>query len=495
MLADRDTPRSTDLASARASAHRARDAVAEATTGARYGRKLVDHAVAVVVRAVARLGYRHTRLGTRVDGLVGNDRGVGDLGVGDLGIGDLGIRHLGVRHLGIRNFGVRHLGIDPGIAALDGRNAFHAGRTAVRDRLFFLDIPRLEPRSAAVHDQEGEESHTEPAHPPSLARVWPSGDPDRAPLPSLFRNPHQVMTSTGAMAFSVLATAVGSLALAQPLPPAPPTPVDTSTPTGSHSPPPAVTPTPPDAPPASAPTPAPVPAPPAATAPIEPTPPPPEDPRPDSLSRRDAHADRNVLSPTAETNPKGSFYLTSYEIVFLQVGFSPTDDTQVSVSGMPPLGEDPVVPLDLSVKTVVFRSPSLNIAALGSATGIFGSPEVNGFLGRAGFAATLCDPPGQCLRTLSLSSNIFLLGPASLVFSGAGATIRVSKTTSFLLEVDSVVPLGEAVGENHGIMGAAGVRFSGRRWGVDLALLRGGSAGSEPTPFIPFIAATYRHVP
>jgi hypothetical protein len=132
---------------------------------------------------------------------------------------------------------------------------------------------------------------------------------------------------------------------------------------------------------------------------------------------------------------------------------------------------------------------------LGSATGILGFEEISGFLGRAGAAVTLCDPPGQCRRTLSLSSNILLIGPASLVFSGAGSTIRVSDMASVLFEVNSVVPLGEAAGALHTVFGGAGVRLSRRQWGVDLGLMRGGTAGGSLTPFIPFLAATYRHVP
>jgi hypothetical protein len=165
------------------------------------------------------------------------------------------------------------------------------------------------------------------------------------------------------------------------------------------------------------------------------------------------------------------------------------------MTGLPPLGQDPIVPLDITVKTVVLRRPSVSVAMLGSATGILGFEEISGFLGRAGAAVTLCDPPGQCRRTLSLSSNVLLIGPASLVFSGAGATIRVSDMVTVLFELNSVVPLGEPAGQFHTVFGGAGVRLSGRQWGLDLGLLRGGTAGGSLTPFIPFLAATYRHVP
>jgi hypothetical protein len=66
---------------------------------------------------------------------------------------------------------------------------------------------------------------------------------------------------------------------------------------------------------------------------------------------------------------------------------------------------------------------------------------------------------------------------------------------SVLFEVNSVVPLGEAAGALHTVFGGAGVRLSRRQWGVDLGLMRGGTAGGSLTPFIPFLAATYRHVP
>lgn len=181
--------------------------------------------------------------------------------------------------------------------------------------------------------------------------------------------------------------------------------------------------------------------------------------------------------------------------MLLQLGYAPSDSTQISITGLPPLGENPVVPLDITVKTVVLRQPSISVAMLGSATGILGFEEVSGFLGRAGAAVTLCDPPGQCERTLSFSSNLVLIGPASLVFSGAGATIRVSDMATVLFELNSVVPLGEPAGAFHAVFGGAGVRLSRRHWGVDLGLLRGGSAGGSPTPFLPFIAATYRFVP
>src|SRR5215207_9903571 len=58
---------------------------------------------------------------------------------------------------------------------------------------------------------------------------------------------------------------------------------------------------------------------------------------------RDAHYDRILIAPTAETNPKGSFYATSYEIVLLQFGYAVSDFTQISITGTPPLGEEGII--------------------------------------------------------------------------------------------------------------------------------------------------------
>jgi hypothetical protein len=50
------------------------------------------------------------------------------------------------------------------------------------------------------------------------------------------------------------------------------------------------------------------------------------------------------------------------------------------------------------------------------------------------------------------------------------------------------------VGEFNGILGGFGARFSDPNWGVDLCLMRSGTARAL-SPFFPFLALTYRYVP
>lgn len=285
-------------------------------------------------------------------------------------------------------------------------------------------------------------------------------------------------------------------------PPLPPTGVDTAPPTPVNAPPPAAAPEPAGtamAPGPATPAAAPVPAPGSLLPPLaEPATAPAPVPTEPILSAprfRDAHIDRLLLSPTAETHPKGSFYVTDYEIFLLQLGYAVTDSTQISLSATPPLGEAGVVPADISVKTVLLREPHVSVAAIGSATGILGFEEVNGFVGRAGAAATFCTEATDCRLSFSMSTNVTLVGPASLLFSGAGLNYRAGRIVSIIAEINSLIPLGEVIGEANGLIGGVGARLSGRAWGVDLSLLKAGKAGSNTAPVIPFIAATYRYVP
>ncbi len=178
-----------------------------------------------------------------------------------------------------------------------------------------------------------------------------------------------------------------------------------------------------------------------------------------------------------------------------QLGYSVSDNTQISITATPPLGPDKVVPGDISIKTVLLREPHVSVAAIGSASGIVGFEEFSGFLGRAGGVATFCADANECRLAFSMSTNIALAGPASLLFSGAGVSYRAGRIVSLIAEIDSLIPLGEVAGEANGLLGGIGVRLSGRAWGVDLGLLKAGKARAQPSSILPFLAATYRYVP
>ncbi len=178
------------------------------------------------------------------------------------------------------------------------------------------------------------------------------------------------------------------------------------------------------------------------------------------------------------------------------MGYSVTDDTQISVTMTPPLGEAGAIPGDLSLKTVLLREPHVTVAAIASATGVVGFEEFSGFLGRAGGVVTFCADARECRLSFSMSTNLSLIGPASLLFSGAGLSFRAGRYVSLIAELDTLIPLGELAGEANGLLGAGRrAALPGAAGASDLALLKAGKADAEASSIIPFLAATYRYVP
>ena len=49
-----------------------------------------------------------------------------------------------------------------------------------------------------------------------------------------------------------------------------------------------------------------------------------------------------------------------------------------------------------------------------------GGDDLNGFIGRAGGAVTLCQPAWLCKMSLTFASNVALVGPATIVAGGVG---------------------------------------------------------------------------
>jgi hypothetical protein len=209
------------------------------------------------------------------------------------------------------------------------------------------------------------------------------------------------------------------------------------------------------------------------------TAPPPADPG-------EPHADRVVLSPTAYTHPRGTFYVTSYDVVFLQAGYALTDRTQVSVTASPPLGERDrevrIAFVDATLKSALVREGRVRAAALGS---ISGAATSDGLLliGRAGGVVQFCLHP-DCQSSLSLSSGL-VLALRPVIASGLGATIRAGRYVSFLAEVDTVLLLSSQGDSGNAILAGGGIRLHGRRFAFDLSAL-GGTVG------LPLLAATYR---
>jgi hypothetical protein len=224
--------------------------------------------------------------------------------------------------------------------------------------------------------------------------------------------------------------------------------------------------------------------PPAAPATLVATPPPPGSTR---VPSDDPQADRGVLLPTAYTHPKGTYFLSDYELLILQIGYALTDDTQFSVTGVPPVGAEEAAFVDLTLKTSLYRGPLVRVAATGSTSGVVAKSVGVIGIGRVGGVAQLCFQ-ARCDDSVSLSSNVTLAAALAMV-NGVSGIYRVGRATSLLLELDTLVPLGNLVDGLGGAIGGGGVRFHGTNWGFDLALMH---VFGRAKPTLPFVALTYR---
>ncbi len=204
----------------------------------------------------------------------------------------------------------------------------------------------------------------------------------------------------------------------------------------------------------------------------------------------DAHVDRVVLVPTAETHPAGTLYLSSYDLVGLQAGYALGDRTQLTLSFVPPLSRDPVVPLDLTLKAVIARSRRVRVAAMASATGIIGLDEAESAIGRVGAVTELCFDDG-CRSSVSTAANLSLAGQYLVLADGVGAILRASELFAVLVELQSVLPISREGGQINVLAGALGARLSGRMWAVDLAVEAPLDRRTHPRA-VPVFVATVR---
>jgi hypothetical protein len=204
----------------------------------------------------------------------------------------------------------------------------------------------------------------------------------------------------------------------------------------------------------------------------------------------DPQADRGVLAPTAYTHPKGTFYFTDYEVALVQLGYAFTDDTQFTVTGLPPIGAEQIYVVDLTLKSTLYRGGRVRVAALGSTSGLAAKEVGVVGVGRVGGVVQLC-LASDCASSLSLSTDVTLAG-VLLMLNSATGIYRLGRRTSLLAELDTLLPLGKDVGELNGALASGGLRFGWTNWGLDLVLLK--ILRSSTTP-LPFLALSYRSAP
>ncbi|HLK39274.1 MAG TPA: hypothetical protein VKU41_21085 [Polyangiaceae bacterium] len=207
------------------------------------------------------------------------------------------------------------------------------------------------------------------------------------------------------------------------------------------------------------------------------------------VDARDAHADRVVALPTAFVHPAGTVYASDYDILLLQAGYAVSDSVQISLTASPPL-EGSIVPLDLSVKGVIARDGPVQVAAMGSVSGVLGVNQGYSLVGRVGAVAQFCFDDA-CASSASLAADAALAGGVTLAVTGAGAIWRIASGLSLLLEVDTLLPLARDAGPYNSIAVFSGIRLPHRNWALDLTLGR-----ATGTPYLlPLAVFSVRFLP
>lgn len=212
----------------------------------------------------------------------------------------------------------------------------------------------------------------------------------------------------------------------------------------------------------------------------------------------DAHADRVILFPTAETHPQGTFFISSYELVLIQLGYALTDDFQMSALFLPPLVREQPFFFSPTFKLNVVRSEQGNVALLGGLDFVVQSDtDESTALGRLGAAGQLCIDVA-CDSSLTLNAHGWTeIGEnqGTIVLLSAGGLFRASELVSLMLEPSYGLLLQDGeVNTPEGFLLSYGVRLSGRQFGFDITFVRPFAEGisDELILGVPFVVASYR---
>ena len=231
------------------------------------------------------------------------------------------------------------------------------------------------------------------------------------------------------------------------------------------------------------------------------------EPTPENIRVDDANADHVVLGPTAFTAPRGSIYVSDYELLWVQGGVAVTDDLQLTLTSMVPVAGDLFYFADVAAKYAFLKLPRFHMAGIGSllVIGDFGSGGSSLVVGRLGAAATACITE-NCYVHASASALFWLSRELSTVFPitlNLGLVARVAGVFSLLLEGDLLAVAGDIGASSLDFFEETftvgyGVRFSGSNFGFDLTMVKPIFLDSSSDGWrfgYPFLSLTYRTDP
>jgi hypothetical protein len=232
-------------------------------------------------------------------------------------------------------------------------------------------------------------------------------------------------------------------------------------------------------------------------------PPPPQQqpPEPESTVDKgiveDANAGRSWLSPTALTEPAGTWSFSDFELLMVSLHYSPTDQLSLSATTLLPIVEDMPFWLLVNGKFQIIKSGNVRGVIQGAVTHVSADGE-GATAAVLGGALTYCID-SECHSTLTGYVGAGFAhedqSAVPLVFAGSVA-YRVNRHVKLLLEADTGYIAGGGIDQAaDGFLAWYGVRFTSKIIGVDLGFVKPICDGCEDSGLVmgvPFVSFTYR---
>lgn len=213
----------------------------------------------------------------------------------------------------------------------------------------------------------------------------------------------------------------------------------------------------------------------------------------------DANAGRGWLSPTALTEPGGTWSVSDYELFLLSIGYAVNDRLSLSATTIPPLTTDFPLWLLFNAKLQVLKAGRVRAALQGAVTYFSAndSSDDSFTAGDLGGALTLC-LDDACHSNVSgfLGAGLARDTGNSAPFLAAGTLVaRLGRYVKLVTEVDTAFIAGQVNDVANGALLWYGLRFTSSRIGVDLGFVRPiGIADSSFVVGLPVVTFSYRNI-
>jgi hypothetical protein len=234
-------------------------------------------------------------------------------------------------------------------------------------------------------------------------------------------------------------------------------------------------------------------------APVEAPPPAPASSVPAGVVN-DANSGRAWLMPTALTPPAGTWSFSDFELLFVGMSYSVTDQLQLSAATLLPIVDDMPIWVLLNGKLAVVQAGRVHAAVQGAISIVDVQDAENEavIVGELGGALTYCIDDACHSHVSGFLGAGFARESESAVplLLAASATFRLGKHVKAVFEADTGYIAGGEIDEFvDGFLFWYGVRFTSSFLGVDLGFAKPICDGCDidelPMGF-PFVSFTYR---